>query len=367
MVDQRIERMAACIAEYSLGVKPGMLALLQTEPAGFPLAREVFRHALRLGAHPYTRTHYAELDEILFGAGSDEQVGYVSELTLFEIDRLDARLVIRAPDNLAALAAVTPERLALARRAQARVMEKLFARKARGELHVCLTQYPTDASAQQAGMSLADYAGFVFRACFCDRPEPVAAWRELSRTQQRHVDRLDRVQELRFESADTDLTLSVAGRKWVNSDGKANFPSGEVFTGPVEDSAHGHIRFDVPAIHSGRPVSGIEIEFVHGKVVKATAERGDELLASLLDTDAGSRLLGEVAFGLNYGIDRPTGNILFDEKIGGTVHLAVGSGYPETGSKNKSGLHWDMIKDMKQGRVHADGKAIYENGHFVAE
>jgi len=357
--------MAACIAEYSMGIEPGMLVLLQTEPSGFPLVREVFRHALALGAHPYTRTHYPDLDEILFTEGTDEQVGFVSELTLAEIERIDARLVVRAPDNLSALASVKPERLGLARRAQSKVMERIFARKASGALHLCLTQYPTDASAQQAGMSLADYEAFVFRACFCDRPDPVAAWRELSGTQERYVDLLSTVKELKFESADADLTLSVAGRKWVNSDGKANFPSGEVFTGPVEDSARGRIRFDIPAIHSGRPVSGIEIEFENGRVKAARAERGDVLLQSLLDTDAGSRLLGEVAFGLNYGIDRATGNILFDEKIGGTIHMAVGSGYPETGSKNKSGLHWDMIKDMKQGRVYADGSVIYENGKFI--
>ena len=169
----------------------------------------------------------------------------------------------------------------------------------------------------------------------------------------------------KVEGPGTDLTLSVEGRKWVNSDGKANFPSGEVFTGPVEDSADGRIRFDVPAVFSGKAVEGIELEFKAGKVISARAERGDEMLQSALATDAGSRSLGEFAFGLNYGITRATKNILFDEKIGGTIHMAVGAGYPETGSRNRSAIHWDMIKDMKEGRVYADGKLVYEGGRFV--
>jgi aminopeptidase len=238
-------------------------------------------------------------------------------------------------------------------------------RKGRGELKSCLTQYPTNASAQEAGMSLAAYADFVFAACFVDQPDPIAAWKRLSAEQQRYVDFLNKVKTLRVEGPGTDLALSVEGRRWVNSDGKANFPSGEVFTGPVEDSAEGRITFDVPTLFTGHPVEGIELEFRGGRVVKASAARGNDMLQSALDTDERSRYLGEFAFGLNYGITRPTRNILFDEKIGGSIHTAIGAGYPETGSTNRSGIHWDMIKDMKQGRVYADGKLVYENARFT--
>jgi aminopeptidase len=292
-------------------------------------------------------------------------VKFVPEYEKQELESLNARLVIRGDENVMTLSGVDPARLTIGRQARRPLLERMMARKAVGELKNCLTQYPTNASAQEAGMSLADYEDFVFRACFADRADPIAAWRDLSRQQQVYVDFLNGVKMLKVEGPDTELSLSVEGRKWVNSDGKANFPSGEVFTGPVENSAEGRITFNVPTLFSGRPVEGIELEFKAGRVVSATAARGNDMLQSALDTDERSRYLGELAFGLNYGITRATKSILFDEKIGGTIHMAVGAGYPETGSTNRSGIHWDMIKDMKQGRVYADGKLVYENGKFA--
>lgn len=365
MTDVRVVKMAQIIVQYSVSLKPGERFLILASVPGLPLAREVLREALALGALPVVRTLHLELAELLYRHGSDEQVRFVPEYEKQELEALGARLVIRGEENVMTLAGVDPARLTLGRQARRPLLERMMARKAAGELKNCLTQYPTSGSAQEAGMSLADYEEFVFRACFADRPDPIAAWRELSREQQTRVDFLDKVKTLKVEGPDTDLILSVDGRKWVNSDGKANFPSGEVFTSPVEDSANGHIRFDVPTLFSGKAVEEIELEFKDGKVVSATAARGDDMLQSALDTDAGSRFLGEFAFGLNYGITRATRNILFDEKMGGTIHLAVGAGYPETGSTNRSAIHWDMIKDMKQGRVHADGKLIYENGRFI--
>jgi aminopeptidase len=358
--------MGATIAGYSLGLQPGELALLSGDVAALPLLREVYRAALSLGAQPYVRLLSPDFDELLLREGSEAQLGYVSELSTIEIERIRARLVVRASENTVALSGIPPERLAIRQRANQPLFARLLERKATGELKTCITQFPTNAAAQDAGMSLGDYEDFVFRACFCDRDDPAAAWRELAAGQQRHVERLERVKQVRIEGPGTDLALSVTGRKWVNSDGRANFPSGEVFTGPVEDSANGRISFDVPTTWQGRLVEGVSLEFAGGRVVKAGATRGEELLARALDTDAGSRLLGEFAFGTNYGIDRPTRNILFDEKIGGTIHLALGAGYPDTGSTNKSGIHWDMIKWMNAGRVVADGSVIYENGRFVA-
>ena len=357
--------MAQTITRYSVSLKPGDKFLILTSVPGLPLAREVYREALALSVLPVVRTLHPELNELLYRSGNDDQVKFVPEYEKQELESLNARLVIRGDDNVMVLAGVESSRLTLGRQARRPLLERMMARKAVGELKNCLTQYPTNASAQEAGMSLADYEEFVFRACFADRPDPIAAWRELSRTQQVYVDFLNSVKTLKVEGAGTDLTLSVDGRKWVNSDGKANFPSGEVFTSPVEDSVNGRVRFDVPTVFSGKVVEGIELEFKAGKVVSATAARGDDMLQSALDTDVGSRFLGEFAFGLNYGITRATKNILFDEKIGGTIHMAVGAGYPETGSQNRSAIHWDMIKDMKQGRVYVDGKLMYEGGRFT--
>jgi len=365
MTDGRVMKMAQTIAQYSVSLKPGERFLILTSVPGLPLAREVYREALALGALPAVRALLPEIDELLYRRGSDDQIKFVPEYEVQELESLNARLVIRGDDNVMALAGVAPTRLTLARQARRPLLERMMARKAVGELKNCLTQYPTNGSAQQAGMSLADYEEFVFHACFADRADPIAAWRELSQQQQQYADFLGGVKTLRVEGPGTDITLSVDGRKWVNSDGKANFPSGEVFTSPVEDSVAGRVRFDVPTLFSGQPVENIELEFKAGRVVTARAERGDDMLQSALDTDAGSRTLGEFAFGLNYGITRPTRNILFDEKMGDTIHMAVGAGYPETGSQNRSAIHWDMIKDMKDGRVYADGRLVYESGRFT--
>lgn len=215
-------------------------------------------------------------------------------------------------------------------------------------------------------MSLSDYEEFVYRACLLDQPDPVAAWQAVHDDQQRLCDLLATKRTLRVVTEGTDLSVSVAGRRWANSDGHRNFPSGEVFTGPVEDSATGHITFDFPAIYMGRSVEGVRLEFEQGRVVSATARKGEDLLLSTLGMDAGARYLGEFAFGTNQGIQRHTGNILFDEKIGGTIHMALGSAYPETGGLNRSALHWDMIRDLRQGgEVYADGELLYRNGQFV--
>jgi aminopeptidase len=365
MSDPRIVKMADTITQYSLNLQPGEQVLVLASVSALPLVREFLVAALRAGALPFVRTFQPELDEVLYRYGSDEQVAFVPASDRLDIETCSARLVVRGDENLATLAGVDPARLALGRKARKPLMDTFMERKGRGELKACLTQYPTNASAQQAGMSLSDYADFVFSACFCDQPDPIAAWRRLSAEQQHYVDFLNSVKTLRVEGPGTDLTVSVNGRKWVNSDGKANFPSGEVFTGPVEDSVEGRILFDVPTLFQSHAVEGIELEFRAGKVVKASAARGDDMLQSALDTDEGSRLLGEFAFGLNFGVTRATRNILFDEKMGGTIHLAIGAAYPETGSANRSAIHWDMIKDMKEGRVYADGKLVYESGRFI--
>jgi aminopeptidase len=206
----------------------------------------------------------------------------------------------------------------------------------------------------------------VERALFLDRPDPVAAWNELHDRQERLIERLAPASELRIEAEGTDLRLDVAGRDWINSDGRRNMPSGEVFTGPHETSAEGRIRYTIPSSPRGTLVSGIELEFRGGEVVAARAERGDDVLQAALRTDAGARRLGEIGIGTNFGIDRAVGNILLDEKIGGTVHLALGRSYPETGGRNESAVHWDMICDLRRGgRLTADGEPVVEDGRLA--
>jgi aminopeptidase len=232
----------------------------------------------------------------------------------------------------------------------------------------CGTLWPTPAGAQQARMATGAFAALVERALFLDRDDPVAAWGTLRDQQARLIDRLAGARELRIEAEGTDLRLGVGGRTWVNSDGRRNMPSGEVFTGPVEDSAEGRIRFTIPSSPRGVAVEGIELELREGRVVAATAERGEAYLRETLATDPGASRLGEIGIGTNFGIDRPVGAILFDEKIGGTVHLAVGRSYPETGGRNESAVHWDMICDLRAGgRLSADGVTLLDNGRFVDE
>jgi aminopeptidase len=214
-------------------------------------------------------------------------------------------------------------------------------------------------------MSLAEYTDFVFGAGLLDHDDPVAEWRRIDAQQEKICDILNTKSDLRIVSTDTDISMSIAGRKWINCSGHENFPDGEVFTGPVEDTVNGHIRFSFPGIYAGKEIEDIRLEFKDGKVVKATAAKGEELLQALLETDEGARFVGELAVGTNFGIQNFTQNMLFDEKIGGTVHLAIGASYPESGGKNKSGIHWDMLCDMREGgEIYADGELIYRNGNF---
>jgi aminopeptidase len=277
-----------------------------------------------------------------------------------EAEAIDALLRIDAPHNTRALAGVDPALMTRAAIARASLREVLLARR------WCGTLWPTPASAQQAGMSTSDFEAFVERALFLDRDDPIAAWGELSALQEAMIARLSAASEIRIEAEGTDLTLAVAGRSWVNSDGKRNMPSGEVFTGPVEDSAEGTIRFDIPSSPRGVEVAGITLEFREGRVVSGHAARGDEVLQAMLDTDDGARVLGEIGIGTNPGVDRPVGSIMVDEKIGGTVHLAVGRSYPETGGTNVSAIHWDMICDLRQGgSLTADGEPVVVDGAVV--
>jgi aminopeptidase len=350
---------AQLLSGYCLDVRPGQQVVVRSTTLAAPLLLALQREILEREAWPLLRVALPGQDEGFWAAARDAHLDAFPPAELAEAESTDASLTIQAPENTTALAGVDPARMARAARARAPVRELALQRR------WCGTLWPTAAAAQQARMGTAELVDFVRRATFLDRDDPPGAWRELHDMQARLIERLSAAEEIRIEAEGTDLRLRVGGRTWVNSDGKRNMPSGEVFTGPHEDSAEGRIRFTIPSSPRGVEVAGIELEFRAGRVVDARAERGREYLLATLDTDAGARYLGELGIGTNSGIDRPIGAILFDEKIGGTVHLAVGRSYPETGGTNESAVHWDMICDLRRGgTLSADGEVIQEQGAF---
>jgi aminopeptidase len=351
---------AELLAGYCLDVRPGQQVLVRSTTLAAPLLLELQRAILARDAWPLLRVELPGEAPAFVRAARDRHLDEVSEVAVREAESVDATLGIQATENTRALASVDPARLARMARARRPLREATL--RARW----CSTLWPTPASAQEAGMDLADFAAFVERALFLDRPDPVRSWGELRAFQDRLIARLSRARELRVEAEGTSLTLDVGGRTWVNSDGRRNMPSGEVFTGPVETSANGTVRFDVPSSPAGVDVAGVQLAFRDGEVVEARAERGEAYLRQALATDEGARRLGEVGIGTNFGIDRAVGAILFDEKVNGTVHLALGRSYPETGGKNQSALHWDLICDLRRGgRILADGEVIQQDGRFV--
>ena len=351
---------ARLLTGYCLEVRPEQQIVIRSSTLAAPLVLELQRAILEAGAWPLVRVELPGQTAGYYTHAQDVHLDGYAPLAMEEARKADASIAIQAPENTRALAGIDPERLA--RSARGRYPVRLAAQDRRW----CITVWPTEALAQEAGVSLAEFSGVVERALFLDRPDPVGGWGELRAFQAALIERLSKAREIRIEAEGTDLTLSVKGRTCVNSDGRRNMPSGEVFTGPHETSASGRIRFDVPSSPAGVHVSGVELEFRDGEVVSAQADAGDEHLQAALATDDGARRLGELGIGTNFGIDRPIGAILFDEKIGGTVHLAIGRSYPETGGKNQSAVHWDMICDLRKGgRITADGELIAQDGKFV--
>jgi aminopeptidase len=352
------EAFANLLCDWCLQVRERDYVLLFTTTLAAPLIRAVNRAVVtRGGWAPGLRIGLPGLAEDFYRLAPDELLDGFPALELTEIERADAYLRIDAPQNTRALAGIDPAVIARAARARAPITEARLGKR------WCGTLWPTPALAQQAGMGDDEYTAFVNRALFLDRPDPVAAWGELSARQAALVQRLSQAREIRIEADGTDLRLRADGRTWINSDGKRNMPSGEVFTGPIENSATGTIRFTVPSSPRGVEVTGVELTFEDGRVKRATAERGQAYLDSALATDAGARFLGELGIGTNVGIDRPTGSVLLDEKMAGTVHLALGRSYPETGGRNASALHWDLICDLRDGgRLTADGEPITLEG-----
>jgi aminopeptidase len=365
MSDPRITKLAKLMVNYSLALKPGQQVIIRTHPLAEELTLAVYEEAIKAGAHVFIQNAVPGTEELFFKYASDAQLDHVPPIRKLITETFDASLSIWTEHNTRSLSGIDPKRMARVAKAGAQLSKLFMERSAKNEMRWCLTVYPNQAMAQEADMSLTDYREFVYAAGMLNEDDPVAYWKKTGQEQQKLVDWLKGHEQVVLKGSNIDLKLSIKDRVFIPCDGKVNFPDGEIFTGPVEDSVEGWVRFKYPAIEYGQEVTDIQLWFEKGRVVKESASKNQELLTAQLNTDAGSRSLGEFGIGTNYGITRFTKNMLFDEKMGGTIHLAAGAGYPESGSKNESGIHWDMLCDMNDAEILVDGDLFYKNGKPV--
>jgi aminopeptidase len=364
MVDSRVEKLAKLCVHYSVAVKPKEKVVIQGSELALPLINGIFRECLLSDAYPYVKP---ELDVAytFYKHAKEHQLRFVSPFEKFMDENMDVQIRIECQPNPKRLTSIDPSKIQLRRASGRESSEILTKRGLEGKFRSVILPYPINAQAQEAAVSLEEYEDFVYQSCLVDKEDPVAEWKKIHEQQERVCRFLNQIDEMHVLGEDTDLTFSVKGRKWINCSGKENMPDGEVFTSPIEDSANGVVRFTLPGIFSGREVEDIKLTFKDGKVVEASASKGNEFLQSILRIEGADRI-GEAAIGTNYEITRFTKNMLFDEKIGGTIHIALGTSFPESGGLNESAIHWDILKDMKKdGEIYADGKLFYKNGKFV--
>jgi len=361
------DKYAEVLVDYSTNVQKGDLVLIKGESfESKDLIKAVYKRVIEKGAHPLVRVGLGGLAEVFIKNASDEQLDFVDPITKLEYEKVDKFISIGAPLNTKSMTRANLDKLARRGKATKDLSNLLMTRSSKGEASWVVADVPTQALAQEAKMSLDEYSEFLFKACYLDIDNPVEKLKELDEKQTKWANYLNNVKKVRIVGEKTDITFGVEGRKWISCSGLNNYPDGEVFTSPVETDVNGEIYFDFPQNYRGNSAHGVHLTIENGQVTKATAEKGEDFLNSMLNMDEGSRGIGEIAIGTNDEIQEVTGNILFDEKIGGSIHMAVGASYPETGGQNISGLHWDMIKNMKNGgKIYADDKLIYENGKFI--
>ncbi|HEX3172957.1 MAG TPA: aminopeptidase [Solirubrobacterales bacterium] len=366
MRDPRAERLAKILVGYSTQVKEGEIVSIDGESAAEPLLMAVYEEVLKAGAHPLMNVSLDGQSAAYFKHAGDAQLDWVSPVSEWLLDNVDVRIAIGASTNTRELSAVPPERQMRRQSATGELLGRAMERSAKGEFRWCYTLFPTNAYAAEAEMSLADYEDFYYGACLADDGDPLTAWERASAETRRLAEWIEGHEEVRVVGEGTDIVLGVAGRTFIPCDGRHNMPDGEFFTGPIEDSVEGEVTFHLPATIGGREVAGVRLRFEAGKVVDASAERGEEYLIKLLDTDDGARRLGELGIGTNYAIDRGTREVLLDEKLGGTVHMAVGRSYPESGGRNESAVHTDLVCDLRLGgKIVVDGEDFQVDGKFV--
>ena len=368
MRDERIEKLADLMVNYSVKMKPGDKVVIRGSADAEPLLKALYVKSLQAGAFPLLMPSIPGADLLFYQHASDEQLTFIHPVMKEVISTYDVMFNVICDRNTKALSNVDPAKMVKYSQAGSEIMKIYMERAAKGELRWSLTLFPTEANAQEAEMSLEEYENFVFNACMPDMNDPIGYWTQVAARQDKIVEWLKGKKRVHVKGKETDLRLSIEGRTFINCCCKENVPDGEVFTGPVEDSMEGHVYFSYPAIYGGREVTGVRLWFEKGKVVRATAEKNEAFLLQTLDTDAGARFVGEFAIGTNDGIQKFTGEILFDEKIGGSFHMALGAGYPETGSVNESSVHWDMICDLRDGgEIWVDDELLYQNGRFVID
>jgi aminopeptidase len=363
MKDVRVEKMAQILVDYSVEVKENDLVGIRGSYVAEPLMLALYRRCLEKGAHPMIRAHIPAAQPLFYRFAKDHQLEYIWETDRWLNENLDVEFAIISEVNTRQLSKVDPERQVKVAKARRELFDIRMQRGASGEYRWNVTLFPTEAHAMDAEMSLEEYEDFFYGACLVDMDDPIAEWKKVAAHHQKIIEWMKGRNEVHIEGEGTDLILEVGGRTFIPADGTSNFPDGEIFTGPIEDKTRGVVSFSYPAIYGGQAVEGIRLEFENGKVVDATASRNEEFLVKTLDTDPGSRTLGELGIGTNFGITGFTGEILLDEKIGGTIHLALGAAYPETGGVNESAVHWDMVCDLRRGgRISVDGDVLMEDG-----
>lgn len=365
MADPRMDKMADILVNYSIKVKTGDWCIIMGNVVAEPLLNEIVKHVVRAGGHPNVVMGSDRISETIMREANEDQLKHITPFERQIFEDADVLFSIFSNQNTRSQANIDPSKQQIRGKARKDLMKIYAERSASKDLRWVIGLMPCDALAQEADMSLRDYEDFVYQATFADKKNPVAEWQKIHDEQERLIEWLKGKKKVELKGPHIEMTMSIAARRFINSDGEKNMPSGEIFTSPVEDSANGWVEYTYPAIRGGREVEGIRLEFENGKVVKSTAEKNEDFLKKMLAMDEGSSILGELGIGTNYGIDRFTKNILFDEKIGGTIHLAVGTGFPEAGGENESALHWDMICDMrKDSQILIDGELFYKNGKF---
>ena len=362
MSDPRVKKLAQIMVQYSLNVKPGQLVHLATSPLADEFNLAFIEEVTKAGGFVFASNAIPGAAEVFLKNASTKQLDTVNPINKMLVETIDARMIVQANANTRELSGVDPKKTARAQKSNAPLFKTLLRRIEKKQLAYCITLYPTNALAQEANMSLSDYREFVFEAGMLNTKDPVAKWKVEKKKQKKLADWLKGKNKVILKGNDIDLTFSIKGRTFITAAGDMNFPDGEIFTSPVENSVNGWVRFKYPALFGGQEIENIELWFENGKVVQEKAARNQELLTAQLNTDKGARILGEWGIGTNYNIKRFSKNMLFDEKLGGTIHLAMGLGFGEAGGKNTSGLHWDMLCDMAQSEVTVDGKLFYKNG-----
>jgi aminopeptidase len=364
--DPRVDALAQILVRYSTKVQPGDVTVIQGTTTAEPLLQAVYEEVLRAGGHPVFQITPEGAQAAFYELASDDQLDYIAPPQKWTYTESDVRIAVMAEANTRALSRSDPAKQSRAQKARKPLLESVMQRSADGTHRWALTLFPTHAFAAEADMSLAQYEEFFYRACLAYDDDPVTAWERQSEQVRRLADWIEGREEVHVVGPGTDIRLNVSGRHWIPCYGSHNMPDGEFFTGPVEDSVNGHVSFSFPAVYGGREVTGVKFRFEDGKVVDASADRGEDYLIQMLDADPGARRLGELGIGTNYGITEATKEVLLDEKLGGTVHMAIGASYPESGGTNESAVHWDMVCDLRNGgSITVDGEELQRDGQFV--